>query len=76
MTTGLGTEVHAPAALVPATPVAPPFISLVTSAQVDDGPDGEWINGIAYLPETCARTGEPPYWWACPEDEHAVPEVI
>lgn len=71
MTTGLGTEVNAPAALIPATPVTPPLISLLTSATVDDGPDGEWINGVAYLPEGCDHPAAPPYWWACPEEGHA-----
>lgn len=73
MTTLLGTEVHAPAALVQPTPAAPPFVSLLTSARVDETTDGEWINGVAYLPENICTTPLLPFWWACPEEGHATP---
>lgn len=68
MTTLLGNETGAPATLIDALPAAPPRVSLLSSAIVVDQPDGEWLNGMAYLPEGCDEP-ELPYWWACPEGE-------
>lgn len=69
MTTLLGNEVGAPADLVDAPPAAPPLVSLLSSARVEEVADGGWINGIAYLPEAC-DTPDNPYWWSCPEIGH------
>lgn len=72
MTTLLGTETGAPASLVDAPRSAPPLVSLLSSTATDEAPDGEWLSGVAYLPEGC-DSPLVPFWWDCPEEGHETP---
>lgn len=61
---------------VPATQIAPPRISLLTSAEVVETSEAEaaagaessrWLGGISMWPERCAPTPTD-YWWNCEPD--------
>lgn len=70
MTIGAGT-------VVDPLPLAPPRISLLTSAIVDESSRGaqEWLNGLELAPEACTGP-ENPYWWECPGESGQTPEQV
>lgn len=54
-----------PEAAVDPLPLAPPRISLITSALVEESNSvGEWLNGLTFAPEACDGPVNP-YWWEC-----------
>lgn len=53
-----------PGMVVDAVTLAPPRVSLLTSADVITHTDNQWANGLTWRPEACAPPAEP-YWWAC-----------
>lgn len=69
MTTLIGDTVLAPATVVDALPVAPPLVSLLSSALVnDEGDDRGWAAGIAHeQDEKGLPAGVDGYWWLCAE---------
>lgn len=57
-------------------PLAPPRVSLLTSAIVEKGmSEQEWANGVTLLPEACDGPDNP-YWWECPEGSGETPQQV
>ena len=64
MTTG-------PGFVVDAVPLAPPRVSLLSSADVTTNGD-RWQAGLAWRPEACEPPTNP-YWWTCADTGGAAP---
>lgn len=57
-----------PKLAVPATPAAPPLVSLLSSADVIPEAEDRWEAGIAYEPETCGRAATGAFDPTCDND--------
>lgn len=74
MATLSGDTTFAPATVVDALPVAPPLVSLLSSAIVSEEADERhWAVGIVHEQDQKGLPGNP-YWWSCVESGGAAPE--